>query len=136
MRACVFGAVAALVCGAGPVLAQEYYAFQSPTGNIGCYILVEEETSARCDLAEFTPSFRDPGDCELDFGHAFAVGQYGRSGAICAGDSALDDSAEVLDYGEEIYIEGITCWSEPSGMSCANDNGHGFTLSKARQELF
>ncbi|MDR7125324.1 DUF6636 domain-containing protein [Pseudotabrizicola sp. 4114] len=126
--------VAALA--AGPAMAEDFYAFQSPTGNIGCYIAIEEETMARCDLAEFTPSFQDSGDCELDFGHAFAVGQYGRAGAICAGDSALNDEAEVLEYGEEIYIEGITCWSEPTGMSCANDNGHGFSVSKRSQEVF
>lgn len=84
---------------AGPAMAQDYYAFQSPSGNIGCYILVEEETSARCDLADYTPSFTDGGDCELDFGHAFAVGQYGRAGPICAGDTAFDSEAEVLDYG-------------------------------------
>lgn len=126
----------AAVLGAGPAMAQEYYAFQSPTGNIGCIIVTEEETSVRCDLADFAASFTDDGECELDFGHAFAVGQYGRAGAICAGDTVLDDGAEVLEYGEEIYINGITCWSERSGLSCANDNGHGFSLSKRRQEVF
>ena len=125
------------ICAAGPALAQDYVAFQSPSGNIGCYIVVEEETIARCDLAEFTPSFDDPsGACELDFGHAFAVGQFGRAGPICAGDTAFDPEAEVLDYGQEIYIGGITCWSEQSGISCANDNGHGFSLSRRVQEVF
>lgn len=122
---------------AGPAMAQDYYAFQSPSGNIGCYIAVEEETTARCDILDFTPSFEDPtGECELDFGHAFAVGQFGRARAICAGDTALDAEAEVLDYGQEVYIGGITCWSERSGMSCANDNGHGFSLSRGQQEVF
>ena len=121
---------------AGPVFAQDYTAFQSPTGNIGCYIVIEEETIARCDIADYTPSFVNDGSCELDYGHAFVVGQFGQSGVACTGDTALDPEAEVLNYGQELYIGGITCWSEKTGMSCANDNGHGFSISKRKQELF
>lgn len=128
--------VLTLLC-ASPALAQDFVTFQSPTGNIGCFIMTGEETMARCDIADYTPSFvNDQGLCELDYGNAFAVGQYGRGGVACVGDTALLEDAEVLEYGEEISIGGITCWSEKTGMTCANNNGHGFSVSKRKQEVF
>jgi hypothetical protein len=42
----------------------------------------------------------------------------------------------VLEYGSYISLGGITCVSERTGMTCTNLDGHGFTLSRARQSLF
>jgi hypothetical protein len=99
-------------------------------------ILTGGWTGARCDIAEFSPSFARPADCELDWGYAFEVAPEGPAAPLCAGDTVRDPRARVLEYGRYISLGGITCVSERTGMTCTNLDGHGFTLSRARQSLF
>ena len=42
----------------------------------------------------------------------------------------------TLGYGEVIEQAGLKCRSERKGLTCKNGRGHGFFLSKAKQELF
>jgi hypothetical protein len=129
--------LAALLLLALPGFAQEEAAFRSPSGNIHCLIIGGDWTTARCDILERTPSFRDrPADCELDWGHAFEVDITGRARLVCAGDTVANPRAAVLDYGGALTLGGITCRSEKTGMTCTNRDGHGFSLSRARQRLF
>ena len=122
---------------ASPVRAQDYLAFQSPSGNIHCAIFAGEDAQARCDIQDFTPSFtRRPADCDLDWGYAFVVGPYGRAGVACAGDTVIDDAARVLQYGREVSLDGMTCTSLITGMVCLNEDGYGFQIAKRKQELF
>jgi hypothetical protein len=54
-----------------PVLADEYIAFHSPSGNIHCGLTVSADyTGARCDIFQITAqSFTSaPADCEFDWG--------------------------------------------------------------------
>jgi hypothetical protein len=122
---------------ASPSFAQDYMTFQSPSGNIFCAITNGEYAEARCDMRELTPSFRArPDDCDLDWGDSFAVGETGPSGLVCHGDTVMDPDAVVLDYGVTTVSGNFSCYSAQSGVTCANADGHGFTISKARQELF
>ncbi|GAB1362893.1 hypothetical protein MASR1M32_21290 [Rhodobacter sp.] len=122
----------------GPALAQDYIGFQSPTGNIHCALYVwEGGTEARCDLRELTPSYRKaPGDCDLDWGSAFAVPARGRSYLVCAGDTVQDPGNPVLGYGQAVSLGGISCVSAKTGITCTNAAGHGFSVAKAKQKLF
>lgn len=120
-----------------PAMAQDHLAFQSPSGNIHCAIFTGEFAEARCDILDYTPSFtRRPADCDLDWGHAFVVGPTGRSGIACVGDTVIDTSSRVLGYGRDVSLDGMTCTSLKTGMVCTNDEGHGFQISRGRQELY
>ncbi len=123
---------------AAPAAAQDFTSFQSPSGNIGCFIMSDGEPYARCDIRDYNPSvMNDQGLCELEYGNAYAItAGGGRGEVVCHGDTAFDPGAFILEYGQEISMGGITCWSERTGMVCANNRGAGFSMSKARQEIF
>ena len=43
----------------------------------------------------------------------------------------------VLEHGTSIEHGGITCVSEPEGVTCENaESGHGFTISASRNDLW
>lgn len=130
--------VACLVLAASPAVADEFLQFQSPTGNIHCLIATGEYGEARCDMIELMPTYRQPPpDCDLDWGAYFTVGLSSRKGALaCVGDTAVNPDSVVLGYGKTISLGGFDCTSEKSGMTCTNPAGHGFTLSRAKQQLF
>jgi hypothetical protein len=130
---------AALTCLAAlPLGAQDLVPFRSPSDNIHCLIVdMADWQGVRCDIADYTPTFRKrPADCDLDWGAAFEVGASGPAGLACVGDTVRDPGAPVLGYGQQVDGPGITCTSLQSGMTCMNADGHGFTLSRAAQELF
>lgn len=130
----------ALCLAALPALAQDdYITFKSPSGNILCVMTGGEDASVRCDMMALTPTYTQrPQGCEADWGHSFYVGAYDDVGELaCVGDAVGDgDRAMVLPYGARLDFGGITCLSEAAGMTCNNEAGHGFTLSKARQQLY
>lgn len=130
----------ALCLAAHPALAQdEYITFKSPSSNILCVMTGGEDASARCDMMALTPTYTQrPQGCEADWGHAFYVAADDNLGELaCVGDVVGDgDRAMVLPYGARLDFGGITCLSESAGMTCSNEAGHGFTLSKARQQIY
>jgi hypothetical protein len=111
------------------------FPFQSPSGNIGCYL---DKKAVRCDIREHTwPTPPKPADCDVDYGQGVAVGQHGRAGYVCAGDTALDPSSPVLNYGDRISKGNIRCASKTKGMRCVNlDTKDGFFLSRGVVRLF
>jgi hypothetical protein len=122
---------------ATPAVADDFVYFQSPSGNIFCALMTGEYNEARCDMAELTPSFtRRPADCELDWGSSFSVGPTGKGGLGCNGDTVMMPDAPVLGYGDSIDAGPFTCTSVKTGMTCMNAQGHGFTLSRAEQQVF
>jgi hypothetical protein len=110
--------------------------FRSPSGNIGCAMF---EGGARCDIRkrQWSPPPR-PSSCseEVDYGQGLAVGHDGKSSFVCAGDTALDPSAESLAYGEASELGGTTCMSRAEGITCANHAGHGFFISIQSYKVF
>ena len=126
------------VMAAAPTMADQYAAFQSPTGNIHCF-LDEWGSGAtvRCDLIDLVQSYtRPPPDCDFDWGFAFALDSRGRGYLACAGDTVVDRRNPVLGYGQAVSLGGISCVSAQTGMTCTNAEGHGFQVARARQRLF
>jgi hypothetical protein len=108
--------------------------FQSPSGNIGCYM---DGTSVRCDIVKraWTPPPKPP-SCELDWGQGVAVGRHGKAEFVCAGDTAINEE-QVLGFGESISRGRFRCVSKETKMKCLNERSdHGFKLSKQRVKLF
>ena len=109
--------------------------FKSPTGNIHCQYF---EPEMRCDIMQISsPVPPRPRDCDLEWGRAFAVTIGSRSGIrLCYGDTVMDDRLPVLPYGNVWRRDGITCVSEQTGVTCTNGPGHGFSISRAVQQVF
>jgi hypothetical protein len=130
--------IALLVVLAAPAAAQDGAQFQTPSGNIHCVIYAEQPAGVRCDMVELVQSYTaPPPDCDLDYGTSFYVeADAPKAGLSCHGDTIILPTMSVLAYGSQISVGGITCQSETSGLTCTNQTGAGFTLSRARQTLF
>lgn len=139
-RFLLYPAIAMLMSqAAAPAYAQSGpAAFQSPSKNIACQFFTTDDRRnvLRCDIREMATTPRRPADCDLEWGHAFELSSKGGATRLCYGDTVLDDSLPVLAYGQVWQRGGFTCNSEQTGLTCFNADRHGFSLSRAKQELF
>ena len=111
--------------------------FRSPSNNIGCqYYDYDRVVALRCDIMEATATAPRPRNCDLEFGKAFEMKPKGPSERLCYGDTIMDSALPVLPYGEVWQRGGFTCTAEPAGVTCFNADRHGFSLSRAKQDLF
>ena len=111
--------------------------FQSPSKNIACqYFDYDRQNTIRCDIAVIETKPRRPADCDLEYGQAFEMNAKGPAGRICYGDTVIDKSLPVLAYGEIWQRGGFTCTSEQAGVTCFNADRHGFSLARAKQDIF
>ena len=111
--------------------------FQTPSKNIFCQMFnLDGPPTLRCDMMEIDVRPRKPAGCDGDWGRGFEVTARGRAEPICRGDTMYDTSLPVLAYGDVWQRGGFTCRSEQTGLTCFNAMGRGFSLSRARQEVF
>ncbi len=111
--------------------------FQSPSSNIACqYFDYDRQHTLRCDIMEATVTAHRPADCDLEWGKAFEMQAKGSAIRLCYGDTVMDKALPVLAYGEFWQRGGFTCTSEQTGVTCFNTERRGFSLSRAKQELF
>lgn len=109
----------------------------TPSGNIQCLVSGEEGDSLRCDVTNIVPSAGPPpASCEDYWGDAFLLGAWGRPKVLCHDDWLSAEESMVLGYGESMNYGQFTCWSERTGLTCQNQNGHGFTLSRMSQSFY
>jgi len=118
--------------------AAELRHFQSPSGNIRCIIDAPVGNFARCDLGVDSQTYTErPATCDGDWGTSFGVLANGPGFLNCVTDAiGAPEEHPVLPYGDEIAVSGITCRSEPTGMTCTNTNGGGFVVRRAEQRVF
>jgi hypothetical protein len=133
-------AAGAALAFSGTAWADELTSFHTPSNNIHCMGIVSETGNAvDCELLQMDntkPLLPQPADCDLDWGSRFAVGETGGGYMVCAGDTVRDPNGITLAYGKTFELRGLTCTSSEKGLDCRNGEGHGFFLSRARQELF
>jgi uncharacterized protein DUF6636 len=111
--------------------------FQSPSKNIACaYYGDDKQSTLRCDIAVMDTTPRRPPGCDLDYGQAFEMSEIGAAARICYGDTMIDKTLPVIGYGETWQRGDFTCKSEQSGITCRNADQHGFSLSRAKQQIF
>jgi hypothetical protein len=111
--------------------------FQSPSKNIACqYFDYDKQNILRCDIAAMETKPRRPAACDLDYGGAFEMNAKGPAARICHGDTVMDNSLPVLSYGEVWRRGGFTCKSEQTGITCFNADRRGYSLARAKQEVF
>jgi hypothetical protein len=128
------GATALALAAAAP--ASAFFSFQTPSHNIAC---IGTAKYIRCDTRFTTkysaPAYKPKG-CDLDWG-PLSMSPRGRSGVVCAGDTALDPKAPVLAYGKSKLFGGkFRCTSRTSGLRCQNLSKHGWFLSRQKQSIF
>jgi len=99
--------------------------FQMPSKNIGC---ATSEGVLVCDiLSGLKPEPKQ--QCEVDW-TGMEMERLGPAQPRCAGDTAYDQSAPVLEYGTSWSRGGFTCVSQKSGVQCRNEENHGFLLAR------
>ncbi len=126
-----------VACLAGPVCADDFVSFQSPSGNIHCLAMTGTWNGVRCDISDLTMSFPVAPDwCEFDWGISFEVETDGVAQPACVSDTVMNPDAPVLAYGQSVSVGGITCTSAETGMTCQNGQGHGFTIRRAQQQVW
>jgi hypothetical protein len=118
----------------GPPRAVTAAHFESPSGNISCYL---DKSGVRCDIERKTwqppPA---PGDCKLDWAAGLSVSRADEATFTCAGDTVLG-AKDKLAYGQALRAGDFTCTSASTGMRCENtDSGHGFMLASEEYDLF
>ena len=131
-------AAVVMLTGSPAALAEDFY-FKTPSGNINCgYFDYDGQPYVRCDINTFKPSGTPPpADCDLDWGDSFGIGAADLIGdMICHGDTVISQESRTLPYGSSWSEGGITCTSEKRGLTCKNRKGHGFFLSRAKQDVF
>ena len=113
-----------------------FLAFKTPSGQLGC-AYTKDPTTLRCDTTFATRFKQRPPRCEGDYGHSFEVSPHGHASAICAGDTVLSATgAKTLPYGHAWTIGPYACTNQTTSLTCTNDQGHGFRLSRKQQLLF
>jgi hypothetical protein len=123
-------AVATTATAKGPA---KVVTFRTPSGTIGCV----SGPSLRCDIRSgVRPRPPRPATCDLDWAVGFTVGATGRATIVCAGDTAIDQGARVLRYGNRWSRGRFACLSRSVGLRCTNRSGHGFFLSRGRSYRF
>jgi hypothetical protein len=108
--------------------------FRTPSGAIGCGYFA---STLRCDVGGgVIPSPPRPRDCDLDWRGGFYLKAHGRATVVCAGDTALNPSAQVVRYGGTWRQGGIACSSSPNGFRCTDADGHGFLICRGESYRF
>ena len=112
--------------------------FQSPSGNILCVVSEDGLFGVRCDLEVDRQTYTDrPATCEGMWGTSFVVLRAGSGLLNCALDEIpIPETPAVLPYGVTLELDGITCLSETTGMTCTNAEGGGFAVRRAEQRIF
>ncbi len=120
--------------------------FLSPSGNIFC--LGDYQTAydswerVACEIRDYQENIQPPqkrpseNECPLDWGGSFSLEPTGRAVVDCRGDTNRTTNAPMLAYGKTVYGKGWQCTSRQDGVLCQNRSGHGFHLSRIRQQLF
>lgn len=113
--------------------------FNSPSGNISCGSF-DDHTAVSCYIAHKDnpkPAKPKPKSCRYgDWGNEFWLDNKGKADMGCYTDFPYFENAKILPYGKSINGRGWTCTSQTTGMRCVNKDGHGFSLSRAKQTLF
>jgi hypothetical protein len=128
-----------LLIAASPARAQnDSIGFQSPSKNIACLVFPDgTQPAIRCDIAIMDTRPKRPASCDLEYGQAFMMhARGGDAERICYGDALTDKVLPVVAYGEVWQHRGFTCTVEQAGVTCSNADRHGFSLSRAKQDLF
>ncbi len=109
--------------------------FQLPSGNIKCAL--EQDQVCVISEADFDPMAR-PADCDFDWNdQMFWMDPGGGTRGGCVSDTAFTMAEPpVLPYGAASVVNGVRCESTQTGVTCTDESGHGFRVSRASYDLY
>lgn len=135
-------ATLALIASAAPAPvahADDYYHFQSPSGNISCDMaafsgIVPE---VACEVVERTWTAPPrPQNCDAGWGDRIGMIQGSPPGLGCHSDTTRGMDLPTLAYGASRSLASLTCTSAPNGITCTDaSTGHFFRISRESYEL-
>ncbi|MGI3168353.1 DUF6636 domain-containing protein [Pseudooceanicola sp. C21-150M6] len=114
------------------------YGFRTPSGNIYCNGTVIDG-AIDCNIVEFNgaPLQPKPGNCNGIWGHTFEMDGTGPARMSCSSYRPRKSTyTNIAGYGQSADFGPIRCTSEKTGLTCRNQSGHGFFLSRRQQGLF
>ena len=120
--------------------------FETPSGNILCaYSVGQSNSIVGCVIRSgWNPPLprRGPGCSRSYFVDLLTTGRVRPGGSVCKGEDDPEgpyigiENAWVLSYGRTWSGVGIRCTSAATGLTCRNQSGHGFFLSRERWRAF
>jgi hypothetical protein len=122
--------------GVSKAIADKTIYFQVPSGNINCGTIGSDGLD--CEIGTNTAKLpAKPKDCNLEWGSRFRMLSRGKAQRACYIDTlGTDPKRQVLGNGKTWRGQGFTCISKPTGLTCKNKDGRGWSLSKNKQQLF
>jgi len=117
----------------------DVWTFETPSENIQCVVGEDVDGSdLTCTIITRTggPAQPKPSDCQSDWGHTFFMRDHGPIEIMCGPTNQNKDGFDRAEYGVTGEFGGFTCSSTRKGLTCTNRDGHGFFLSRARQDAF
>nr|WP_321445835.1 DUF6636 domain-containing protein [uncultured Cohaesibacter sp.] len=114
------------------------FGFETPSGNIYCNGYVSDGGGISCEIVVRHGKLASPkpASCRQSWGHSFSLQGSGAAELVCAPKPTRVDYSEIANYGQTGTFGSITCHSERTGFTCENQSGHGFFLSRRKQEIF
>lgn len=113
----------------------QFRGFMMPSKNIFCAFL--NDSGLRCEiLSGLNPVPPQPsphGDCV--WGQSLLLPSSGKIEFLCIGDT-IWDNYQILSYGKTWKKSGVECVSQKTGLTCKNNRGNGFFLSRERWKVF
>ncbi|QXT62806.1 hypothetical protein [Tessaracoccus palaemonis] len=103
------------------------YYFVSPSGNLHCAIdTFEAQPAAACQSDAPVANLRDCPDSPVV---AFSPDRGAATG--CTEGRPFYGGDRVLEYGQSLTVESLTCSSRTTGITCLDDDRRGFTAARA-----
>lgn len=119
--------------------------FQSPTGNIMCGFINDNNFGTGCQLAKASVVPAELSGCGTQPDRAVAAVITGTTAKyLCLSqgvfvgqplDGGTKGGGKVLEYGQTLIVRGTACTSMESGVRC-DSGGHGFMIAADAQSLF
>ena len=106
--------------------------FSTPSGNISCAMRADW---VRCDIVQraWNPPTK-PTSCILDWGPAVGLDRSGPARFLCVSDTVYRPEVTVA-YGTRVRQGAMSCDVTTDGVTCRDDAGHGFSLSREAYRL-
>lgn len=109
--------------------------FVTPSGNISG--VLSEAGGVSCIVFEHDWTIDVPTEsgCEFDWGDEVGLGPEGVTFG-CYSDVFWDTEAESAGYGTAVTVGDYTCSIAETGVTCENENGNGFSVSRSSLDQF
>ncbi|MFW2544333.1 DUF6636 domain-containing protein [Primorskyibacter sp. 2E107] len=115
------------------------FGFRTPSGNIYCNGSLYGGAIVDCVIVTREPGSApaQAGNCPAGRELEVSLDENGGSSSRCGRPSGRKSTySDIANYGVTAKFGNITCVSESTGFQCVNPSGHGFFLSRRKQNIW